>query len=196
MASTLSKRSRSLLVYQSFGIHSVAVSPIQATRNETSVLVYNSPDYESFAKASESGRWNDEIVRTQNKSKFFSLIPFFVESRITSKYFVLRMEAFPESKFLKLHILRLGGVFELYVPLSEMVPITPYDYWCVSWVLFFKQNQCIDLDMIYGNHVTKEMYVFDKNGEWKDEGVYHDGLSLEKTYNETNWYDEFNAHNF
>ena len=50
--------------------------------------------------------------------------------------------------------------------------------------------------MIYANVATKEMYVFDKNGEWHDEGVYHEALSLEKTYNETIWYDEFSANNF
>lgn len=61
---------------------------------------------------------------------------------------------------------------------------------------FFKQNHCIDLDMIYANHITKEMYVFDKNGEWNDDGVYHEELSMEKTFNETDWYDEFSAHNF
>ena len=33
------------------------------------------------------------------------------------------------------------------------------------------------------------MFLFDKRGEWHDEGVYHDALSMEKTYNETNWYD-------
>ena len=50
--------------------------------------------------------------------------------------------------------------------------------------------------MVYANHVTKEMYVFDKQGEWADQGIEHDSLSLEKTYNETNWYDEFSANNF
>ena len=84
----------------------------------------------------------------------------------------------------------------MYVPVKQVVPITSYDYWCASWMLFFKQNHCIDLDMIYANYVTKEMYVFDKHGEWNDEGVYHDALSLDKTYNETNWYDEWSANNF
>lgn len=106
------------------------------------------------------------------------------------------MEVFPKSDYLKMYVLRMGGVFEMYVPVKEIIPITRYDYWCASWVCWFKQNNCIDLDMIYANHVTKEMYVFDKFGQWKDEGVYHDSLSLEKTYNETNWYDEFSAHNF
>ena len=50
--------------------------------------------------------------------------------------------------------------------------------------------------MIYANYNSKEMYVFDKYGEWKDEGINHNALSLDKTFNETNWYDEFSANNF
>lgn len=50
--------------------------------------------------------------------------------------------------------------------------------------------------MIYANRVTKEMYLFDKTGEWHDDGVYHESLSMDKTYNETHWYDEFSVHNF
>ena len=50
--------------------------------------------------------------------------------------------------------------------------------------------------MIYANYVTKEMFVFDKEGSWSEEGINHSALSLEKTYNETNWYDEFSANNF
>ena len=50
--------------------------------------------------------------------------------------------------------------------------------------------------MIYANINSKEMYVFDKGGEWHDDGVYHDALNMENTYNETSWYDEFNPHNF
>ena len=63
-------------------------------------------------------------------------------------------------------------------------------------MVFFKQNNCLDLDMIYANYNTKEMFVFDKEGEWNDEGVYHEALGMDKAYNETNWYDEFSAHNF
>ena len=84
----------------------------------------------------------------------------------------------------------------MFVPLKEVIPITPYDYWCAQWNVFFKQNNIIDLDMIYANHVTKEMYVFDKKGEWVDQGINHPELSMEKAYNETNWYDEFSPHSF
>ena len=63
-------------------------------------------------------------------------------------------------------------------------------------MVWFKQHQTLDLDMIYANHVTKEMFVFDKVGQWHDEGVEHHALSMDKTYTETNWYDEFSAHSF
>ena len=59
-----------------------------------------------------------------------------------------------------------------------------------------KQNQCIDLEMIYASHITKEMYVFDKNGTWVDDGVYHEALDMDNTFKETNWYDEFCPQSF
>lgn len=39
------------------------------------------------------------------------------------------MELYPNSEYLKMHILRMGGVYEMFVPLKQVVPITPYDYW-------------------------------------------------------------------
>ena len=103
------------------------------------------------------------------------------------------MELYPENKYLCLHSLKLNGVQKTWIPLNEMIPVTKYDYWAASWLCFMKQNNCLDLDMIYANHVTKEMFVFDKGGEWKDEGVYHEAVNMENTFNETNWYDEFNV---
>ena len=57
--------------------------------------------------------------------------------------------------------------------------------------IIFKQSPMLDLDMVYGNYGTKNMYVFDKFGTWHDEGLEHQKLSLENTFNETNWFDEF-----
>lgn len=68
------------------------------------------------SKAPEN--WSSKILNSPFKSKFFSLIPFFVESRLVTKYFVLRMELFPNAEYLKMHILRLGGVYEIYVPIK------------------------------------------------------------------------------
>ena len=146
-----------------FNYHSIARDPIKAIGSEKSVLVYDSQEYKSFSGSQQgNSSWASAIMSNPHKSKFFSLIPFFIESRAVTKYFVLRMEFFPNAQYLKLHVLRLGGVYEHYLPLKQVIPITPYDYWCASWMVWFKQNQCIDLDMIYANYVTKEMYVFDK----------------------------------
>merc|ERR1711957_503756 len=129
------------------------------------------------------------------KSKFFSLMPFFVESAMTPKFYIVKMELYPGAELLALHTLGMTGVHTA-VPVKEIIPITKYDYWCASWKFWSKQNVCLDLDMLYANKNSKDMYVFDKDGEWNDDGIYHDGLSLDKTYNELNWYDEFNVHNF
>jgi len=119
-----------------------------------------------------------------------------MESKITAKKFIIKMEVFPEANYLKLYALTLQGMQQIYMPIKEIVPITPYDYWAASWQLWMKQNNCLDFDMIYANQNSKEMYVFDKYGTWHDQGVYHDCLSVDKTFQETSWYDEFNPQSF
>ena len=136
------------------------------------------------------------MLQSKHKAKVFSLIPFFVESAFTRKNFVLKMELFPKAEILQLDVLRMNGVQSLYIPINNIIPVTKYDYWGASWKFWCKQHQSLDLDMVYANRITKEMYLFDKDGEWNDEGIYHDALSMDKTYNETNWYDEFSVHNF
>ena len=144
-----------------------------------------------------SGSFAGSLGATDCKAKVYSLLPFLVEAAFTRKNFVLRMQLYPKASLLQFDTLQFGGVETLYLPVSQLIPITKEDYQCAaSWRPFFKQNTCLDLDMIYANINTKEMYVFDKMGEWHDEGIHHDALSMEKTYNETNWYDEFNPHNF
>jgi hypothetical protein len=56
--------------------------------------------------------WEDCMMSSSFKSKYFSLIPFFMEDRNTSKAtkkFVLNMELFPDSKHLRLTIAMLSG---------------------------------------------------------------------------------------
>jgi len=135
--------------------------------------------------------------KSEVRPKVYSLIPFLVESRFTSKSFVLRMQYYPIAGMLQFDTLGYKGITPVYLPVKNLIPINKYDYWCAtSYKFFFKQNQCLDLDMIYADSNTKEMFVFDKEGEWHDEGIYHEGLNMENTFNETQWYDEFNPHNF
>jgi hypothetical protein len=133
--------------------------------------------------------WDSMLGSSPHKAKVYSLIPFFMESALSKKYFVLRMEVYPKAELLKLETLTMFGVHTQYMPVNEMIPITRYDYWGASWKFWCKQNSILDLDMVYANRINKTMYLFDKGGEWHDDGVYSDALSLDKTYNEGKWYD-------
>ena len=72
----------------------------------------------------------------------YSLLPFLVEASLTPKSFVLRMQLYPEAGLLQMDTLQFSGVETLYVPVSEVIPVTKYDYWCAASTLrpFFKQN--------------------------------------------------------
>ena len=146
--------------------------------------------------ATETRNFDSSLMRSNHKGKVFSLLPFLVEGAFSPKSYVLRLELFPQAKYLRFHVLKFDGVTRLHVPIDQVIPITKYDYWGASWRMWFKQNQCLDLDMIYANKTSKEMYVFDKSGEWHDDGVYHEALDMENTFKETDWYDEFSVHNF
>ena len=166
------------------GYHQINRSGAQATQNESPVLVYDSAEFDSFSTASRNASgnvssWDSQVLGSAHRGKFFSLIPFQIESRFSNKSFVLRMEVFPESKYLRLHTLKMNGVQQVYLPISEMIPITKYDYWAASWLCWMKQHNQLDLDMIYASQASKEMFLFDKTGTWNDEGVYHDSLNMD-----------------
>ena len=123
--------------------HQINRSGVQATQNEKPVLVYNSVEFESFNKSSLNAHgnvssWDSQVLASPYRSKFFGLLPFQIESNFTNKSFVLRMEVFPGSKYLRLYTLKLNGVQEVYLPISEVIPITKYDYWAASWLCFMK----------------------------------------------------------
>ena len=95
--------------------HSIASSGVKATQGERAITVYSSPEYDSFSGASKSASghvssWDSQLMASPHKSKFFSLIPFQIESKFTAKNFVLKLELFPGSKFLCFHTLTLNGV--------------------------------------------------------------------------------------
>ena len=148
-------------------------------------------------QASEGGHFSSNLGHLECKSKVYSLIPFLVEAKFTPKNFVTKMQLYPEGKVLEFEVLGFGGLEKIRLPIDNVIPVTKFDYWSAAgYMPFFKQNQTFDLDMVYANRVTKEMFVFDKEGEWHDDGVYHEALNMDNTYNETNWYDEFSPDRF
>ena len=58
--------------------------------------------------------WEDCVMETSFKPKYFGLLPFFVEDRQTTqakKKFVLKMELLPESKYLKFYLAMISGMY-------------------------------------------------------------------------------------
>ena len=175
-------------------IHTIGVSN-ETLEGAERVSVYSSKEYEGFKSISQS-KWYSQVARSNYKTKYLELMPFFVEARWRTKCFVLKMDLLPDHDYLRIRHLAISGIYTKYLPLKYIVPITKNDYACLTNKLFFKQSPILDLDMIYGHFGTREMYLFDKHGEWHEEGLEHDRLSLENTYNETNWYDEFTPDTF
>jgi len=172
--------------------HVIANPAASAISKDAPVTVYEGDMYNYAANS-----WNSlsNIRDGPHASKYKGLIPFWLESLTTRKHYVLKLSVYPQARILKFDVCDLkNGTRPIYLPIDQVIPVTKYDYWGAHR-LWAKQNPCLDLDMIYANRTTKEMFVFDKNGMWNDEGVNHEALSMERTYNETNWYDEFSVHN-
>ena len=105
------------------------------------------------------------------------------------------MNLYPKAGFLEMKLLTCDRVETKYLPIDRLIPISRFDYWNAATNLkpFFRQNVCLDLEMIYADRQTKHIFVFDKEGTWHDEGVNHERLSLENTFVETIWYGGFNV---
>ncbi len=152
-----------------------------------SVLVYEAPEWnemekflndndyfsiipkDSLSEQKMYDIWTECVLNTQFKSKYFGLLPFFVEDRQTiraKKKFVLKMELYPETKHLKFTIPMISGVAERFEALEDIVPITPGDYRIRHILLRSRPPSFVDMDMVYGNRKAVDMYCFDKIGTW------------------------------
>ena len=81
----LRRLSKNPLMINNRSIHSIAQSGAEVTQNETPVTVYQSEEFEGFNNLSSSSdgeisTWDNKILHSELKSKFFSLIPFQIES--------------------------------------------------------------------------------------------------------------------
>jgi len=159
-----------------------------------SVTVYEGPEWSELSnylnsnnyfnivpKDEESVRnmykiWQDCVMSTGFKAKYFGLLPFFVEDRQTTraqKKFVLKMELYPETKYMKFTFAMLSGVNVRFEPLVDVVPITAGDYRIRHLAMRSRPPQFVDMDMLYGNRKVIDMYCFDKQGTWVKEVIYN-----------------------
>jgi len=171
--------------------HVMVKSARLSVANEEPVPLFEAEDYEQIKALGDDNDFTANMLGSQSRSKMFSLIPFFMESRFTTKHLVSKASLYPQAELIGFEVLTMDGLKTQYMPINHLIPITKYDYWAASWRYWTKQNTILDLDMIYACRNSKDMYVFEKKGKWHDAGVQHEALSMEKTYNEAHWYDGF-----
>ncbi len=137
------------------------------TSNITSgqnVLVYESPEYKEIIEHLNNKNyfnivpkgtdninklydiWEDCMMSTSFKSKYFSLIPFFMEDRNTTKAtkkFVLNMELFPESKHLRFTIAMLSG--KIIFDINDYIIIRILRVFVINYINKFVLNDKIQI---------------------------------------------------
>jgi hypothetical protein len=116
--------------------------------------------------------WQDCVMYTNFKPKYFALLPFFLEDGKTmraKKKYCLKMELYPESKYLKFTYAMISGIHQSYEKLDDVIPLTPSDYRTRHLILRSRPPQFVDMDMLYGNRKVLDMYCFDKQGSWVKE---------------------------
>jgi hypothetical protein len=156
---------------------------------QRSVPVYESKEYAKLAEI--SGNFILEASKALG-TKFYQFIPFYLESRTTTitKTFVLKLDLLPELSKLRVTSLQLGSLHQSEVDLKNLIPTTAEEYENAHLMgKMLHPAEFLDLEMVYLNSVEQEFLVFDKEGEWKEEGVSHPLLSMEKRFNEHQWMD-------
>ena len=117
--------------------HSIQSPPASLIANETPVLVYQAKEHGDLKECRGAG-FDSNLMQSKEKSKFFSLMPFLIESHFTPKNFVLQMQLYPNANILEMDVLHIDGVHTVQVPLDNVIPITKYDYWGASWRFWCK----------------------------------------------------------
>lgn len=156
---------------------------------QRSIPVYESKDYSKLASIS-----SNFILEASKElgAKYYQFVPFYLESRTTTvnKSFVLKMDLIPEENKLKVTSLQLGSLFESEVDLKNLIPTTAEEFENAHMMgKMMHPAEFLDLDMVYLNRSEQEFLVFDKEGEWKEEGVNHPLLSMEQRFREHQWMD-------
>jgi hypothetical protein len=101
------------------------------------------------------------------------------------------MQFCPKTDALVVGVLRPSGVLEQNLDIKNMVPWTYSDLFASSTIPGVRLPFIVDPDMIYLNLFLREVYLFEKGGEWNKDTVNHPKLSLERLYDEKKWHDRF-----
>jgi len=131
-----------------------------------------------------------------NKSiheRYLKLVPFFLEnvSGIHKKHFVYKAGLVENAESLRLSCFTHSGVITKHASLSNIIPVIFDDFQHANRRKMLEMPLFLDHEMIYYNLLEEEFYVFDKEGEWHQEGVNHPLLDLTQRFDERKFYDTF-----
>jgi len=177
------------------------------TTKKNSILVYSAPEIEEinshYSKTNEGklqlisdhARIWKSFIQSSNSDivkKYYALIPTFFENKFAFNRdvrFILQMSLIPENKTLGFKCLEASGVVEFEEKLEDVVPITAHDFVIKKRILRGYLPDFVDGDMLYSNHKSLTTFCFDKQGTWHKDGVNHELLNLENSFNEKKWFD-------
>jgi len=97
----------------------------------------------------------------------------------------------PHTDQLVLNVLRSSGIYPRFLDIRNVVPWTYSDLLASSSLVGFKLPFLVDPEMIYFSPPLREVYLFEKDGEWNHENIKHPKLSIEQLYDEKKWHDKY-----
>lgn len=97
----------------------------------------------------------------------------------------------PQTDSLILKVLRSSGIYQRNLDLHNVVPWTYSDLLASSALVGLKLPFLVDPEMIYFSPLLREVYLFEKSGQWNHENIKHPKLSVENLYDEKKWHDKY-----
>lgn len=75
--------------------HVMVKSARVAVANEEPVPLFEAADYSQIKELGEDAEFTRNMLKSQSRNKMFSLIPFYMESRFTTKRLVSKASLYP-----------------------------------------------------------------------------------------------------
>ena len=78
--------------------------------NEEPVALFEAADFAQLKALGQDYDFTKNMMKSERRNKMFSLIPFFVESRFTTKRLVSKATLYPQAEIISLEILTMDGI--------------------------------------------------------------------------------------
>ena len=176
-------------------VHLVNRTNILENQDKGSLGLYTSPSFSNLLK-NELPSANEEhlstLVSDKNAGSLYRyMLPFQLIAKISgvNLYFVAKAKFNPTTNSFCFTVVDPSGVFDHHMEASELIAFTYRDMIdAVPYSMPF--NEVIDFDRVYKQKTKKNIFLFDKNGEWNSETANHPQISIEALFDELSWIDD------